>query len=322
MSLSTLPKQDFSPVATPSRDPRPLRIALAGYGVVGQALAARLAGEGGFEIASILVRDVTRTRAVPPPCPLTDDRQAFLASRFDVLVDVLSCERTGTALCAHALPRGIDAVSASKRVIAQGYRSLADAAAAGKSALLYSAAVGGGAPVLETVEEARGQGTVQRVEAVLNGTVNFILDRLHRGVSFDAALAEARARGFAEEDCSNDLSGADAAAKLRLIAAAAFDVDPGAVEVEAEALDPKRIALIRASGRRWIQHSQIDGKSARVCLRAVEEVDPFLLLPEEWNGAIVVNADGAIFQCTGRGAGGAPTSEAILSDLYAIARQC
>ncbi len=301
--------------AAPVSARRPLRIALAGYGVVGQALAKRLTSEADFEIVSILVRDPGRTRAIAPPCSLAGTVEAFLATPADILIDVLSCDATGEALSRRLLGSGRHVVSASKRVVARAGAEL-DALAATRGGMLrHSAAVGGAAPVLETVAEARQAGEIAEVAAVLNGTVNFILDRLHAGADLAIALDEARAAGFAEEDSSADLEGHDAAAKLKLIAARAFGVDPAGVEVTTEALNDAAAARIRASGRRWVQAARLMDGTARVELVPADEAG-LPALPGEWNCARVTTRDGRDFACIGRGAGGAATAEAVVADLF------
>jgi homoserine O-acetyltransferase len=301
---------------------RPLRIALAGYGVVGQALAAALRDHPAYEIVAILVRDTRRPRAEAPPCPPTDDLDRFLAVEADVLIDVLSCARVGRVVCETRLNKGVHVVSASKRLVSAHLATLAIRARLGGARLLYSAAVGGEAPVLEEVAAAAAHGPVREVRAVLNGTVNFILDRLHDGASFDAALAAARAAGFAEADPSEDLTGADAAAKLKLIAHRAWGVDPGAVAIETETLDAAVARRIAASGERWVQCARldlVDGQTVgRVALCALGEAEGLPALRDEWNCARIVTNDGRTFACEGRGAGGPATAEAILADLALI----
>lgn len=304
--------------AEPARPQRPLRIALAGYGVVGQALAARVAKEPGFEIVSILVRDLGRSRKIASPCPLTDDLTAFKAVPADILIDALSCDATGRQLCEARLSEGVHIASASKRVISSGHARLSQIAGEEGAHLLYSAAVGGAAPILETVARARQSGDIVEISATLNGTVNFILERLAAGADFAEALEEARRAGFAEEDSSADLSGADAAAKLRLVAATAFNADPEHVYVDVEPLDEALATRIRASGKRWVQIAAISGEQASVSIRPAEEAAPLPVLGDEWNAARVTLADGHIFSCLGRGAGGAATAEAIVADLFTI----
>ncbi|MFN3943676.1 MAG: hypothetical protein ACK4K7_01945 [Allosphingosinicella sp.] len=319
MTLTIITEDRTSPSVRPGAVP-PLRIALAGYGVVGQALRRRLAARPEFEIAAILVRDPARERAVPPPVTPTRDADALLSVRADLLIDVLSCARTGAALSEAALGAGLDVVSASKRVIAANHRRLSSAARARGGRLLYSAAVGGGAPVLETVAAARRQGPVREVRGILNGTVNFILDLLSAGRSFDAALAEAQAAGFAEEDPHEDLSGADAAAKLRLIAVEAFGVDPDEAEIAVEPLDPERVARIASDERRWVQLARIGREGGRISgsVRLVPAGPEAPALPGEFNWARAELADGAALSCEGRGAGGDPTACAILADLQLL----
>lgn len=302
---------------------RPLKIALAGYGHVGQALAARLAGDPAYRIVAILVRDPERPRAYPPPVAPTASVDHFLYPEADVLVDVLSCHTTGAALASRCLAMGVHAVSASKRAVASRYDALTGAARAGAATLLYGAAVGGAAPVLETVAAARAAGPIVDVAGVLNGTVNYLLDRLARGCGFEAALTDARLAGFAEEDPREDLSGADAAAKLRLIAIEAFGPGAGkALKVETEPLDTAKAAAIAISGERWVQIARLTagagGLLGRVSLERAAAVRALPPLPDEWNCAAITCADGRVFRCLGRGAGGVPTAEAIVADLFRV----
>ncbi|HEX8194392.1 MAG TPA: hypothetical protein VF552_15995 [Allosphingosinicella sp.] len=303
--------------STPPRTaaPRPLRIALAGYGTVGQALAEKLAARTDYRIVSVLVRDPLRTRAVAPPVPLTADRRAFLDVPADLLIDALSCAETGALLSEWALGRGLHVVSASKRVVSGCLPLLRAAARRSGAELLYSASVGGGAPVLETVAAARARGEVRAVDGVLNGTVGYILGRVAAGQPYAGALASAQRAGFAEEDPSEDLSGADAAAKLRLIAAEAWDLDPREVDVTAQPLDKDAVARIESSGEPWVQLARITrggGRVSLVPLRLASQLPP---LSGEGNCAVVTLADGSLFTCSGRGAGGGPTSASILTDL-------
>ena len=314
----------FSNAAQPFSQPPPLRVSLAGFGVVGQSVAERLQREPGFEIAAILVRDLDRPRSVAPPVPLTTCRQQFLDCPTDIIVDALSCEETGSLLCNAVLPAGVHIVSASKRMISAHHGGLANAASRGGSQLLYSAAVGGSAAVLETIDRARSRGEIAEVVGVLNGTVNFILQRLAEGAGFAAALAEAQEKGFAEENPEADLSGADTAAKLRIMGLRALGIEPAALHVPTEALDAEKAEHIRSSGERWVQVGILSrgqgGVQASVTLQPLREVAALPAIVDEWNCAAVKLADGRIYRCIGRGAGGAATAEAIVADLYGLLR--
>ena len=312
----------YSSAARPVSTPPPLRISLAGYGVVGQALAERLERESAFEIAAILVRNTDRARSVAPPVPVTNDREKFLRCPTHIIVDALSCEETGSLLCNAVLPTGVHIVSASKRVISAHHTGLAEAALQGGSQLLYSAAVGGSAAVLETIDRARSKGEIAEVVGVLNGTVNFILQRLGEGLGFEEALREAQEKGFAEENAEADLSGADAAAKLRLIVHRAVGFDPSTVSVSTERLDANKAKEILASRERWVQVGMFSRRNgavqAAVTLQPLREVATLPAILDEWNCAAVKLLDGSIYRCVGRGAGGAATAEAIVADLYEL----
>lgn len=295
----------------------PIRVALAGYGTVGQAVARRLADEPRFEIVSVLVRDVAKPRAVASPMSPTDDSTAFAASVPDILVDALSDPALSGRLCETMLGQGVHVASASKRMVAD--RRVATSAAGG--ALAFSAAVGGGAAMLEAVAEARPSGKIVRVRGLLNGTVNAVLTAMAGGLGFPDALTRAQAAGFAEADPSDDLSGADAAAKLRILARAAFDA--AELDILCEPLDADAAKRIAASGERWVQladlvqaNGAVRGSVTLVPASRSTMPDP---PRDEWNCLFIDTADGRTHGCIGRGAGGAATAEAVIADLYDLA---
>jgi homoserine dehydrogenase len=208
--------------------------------------------------------------------------------------------------------------TASKRLVSERLEELTSFAEAGGAALLYSAAVGGSTPILEAIDRERSAGPIAEVRGILNGTVNFVLSALADGLSFEAALDLARKSGFAEEDSEADLSGADAAAKLKLIAHRAFGVSPKEVRVSCERLDKSLAAVIRASGERWVQLSEVRQEESivarvRLCPASGAGV---LAPPYEWNVGVIRCRDGREVAIRGRGAGGAATAEAVLADLY------
>lgn len=312
-------------VGAPLAHVRPVTIAIAGYGIVGQALVERLHGDPAFRIQAILVRDASRERRVAPPCPVTTDRRALLAGNPDILIDVLSCAETGALLSEWALARGIHLVSASKRVIAGCHDALERCASGSGAHFLYDAAVGGETPILETVASAAAEGPIASISAVLNGTVNFILDRLAHGLSFEAALKDAQAAGFAEEDPTEDVSGADACAKLRIIAATAFGGSPTDYDFKAEALDAATATRIARSGERWVQLARIEQVAGRVTgsvtLQPRSAVGALPAVEREWNCVLVTGEDGFSRAVAGRGAGGNATAGALIADLARLTRE-
>ncbi len=293
---------------------RPLRVALAGCGVVGGGVLARLLSDDRFSVVGVLVRDPKKPRdPAAPEGLLLSDPAALLAREPDVLVEAISDASTGLALIRAALSRGIDVVSANKQAVGGDLPALTALAEAHDARLLYSASVGGGSPLIETVRRARAHAPVVRIEAVLNGTCNFILNRLADGIAFDDALTGAREAGFAEEDPTADLSGLDAAAKLAILAHEALD----------GGLTPERIAratlaadAILPPGRvRQLARLDVRTDRAEVSFAAADGDPLFADLPDEWNALRVTTGDGRVFTARGRGAGRIPTTESVWADL-------
>jgi homoserine dehydrogenase len=302
-------------IASPLPPPtRPLRVALAGCGVVGGGVLARLLADPRFVVVGVLVRDPAKPRDIPVPGGLTlTDPGALLAREPDVLVEAVSDPSTGLALIRAALTRGVQVVSASKQALATELPGLHALAAAHGATLRYSASVGGGAPLIETARRAREHGPVVRIEAVLNGTCNFILNRLAVGASFDQALAQARAAGFAEEDPSADLTGLDAAAKLAILAHEAGVDCPPIDGIDRQTLGANTI--LPTGGARQLARLDIGERTAAIRFGSVGEDRLLTDLPDEWNALRVVTADGRVFTARGRGAGRRPTTESVWADI-------
>ena len=312
---------DHSAPSGPSVPDAPIRVAIAGGGVVGGGLLARLLSDPRYQVTGVLVRDPRKVRDVAAPAELyTSDRDAFLAAKPDMLVEALSEGEAGHDLIRAALEAGIDVASANKQAISRDPAGLQAWADEHKALLVYSAAVGGGAPMIETLRVAREAGPVAGFEAVLNGTVNFMLDRLSAGADFADALADARVAGFAEEDPSSDLEGRDAAAKVRLLAYEAFGETPrdGAItcDVLSAAFKPNGGAVRQIGAC----HKSDTGLDATVVLDRDLSDPLFLALRGERNALKVYGEDGRVWSCKGRGAGRWPTTESVLADVADIIR--
>ncbi|MFN3389357.1 MAG: hypothetical protein ACK40O_10530, partial [Allosphingosinicella sp.] len=212
--------------ARPAR-PERLRVALLGCGAVGAGVLAYLKARPDlFEVAPVLVRRPELHGAAG----FTDRLSDALAGKPDLLVELIGGADYPADIMRSALRAGAHVVSANKAAVARHYDSLHACAEAGGGSLRYSGAVGGGAPVLETL--ARLAGEVVAVEGVMNGTGNFLLSRLGEGWPFLDAVAKAQELGFAEADPAADVDGHDAADKLSILIREAFGV----------ALLPERIA--------------------------------------------------------------------------------
>lgn len=312
--------------APPRRVPprRRLKVAVAGCGVVGGGALSRLLGDARVEVVGVLVRDPAKARDIPgfpaeALAPLLVDNAAALLDRGpDILLEALSEAEAGHAVIRAALERGVDVASANKQAVSRDPAGLLALAEAYQAKLLWSASIGGGAPMVETLRATRADGPVTAFEAVLNGTVNFMLERLGAGASFEEALTEARAAGFAEEDPSSDLEGLDAAAKVRLLAFEAFGVMPDEADIPRDVLSADAPP---PSGARQLCRCRLDNGRVVAEVRLVAgALDPlFAALNGERNALKVIGPDGSAVRCRGRGAGRWATAESLLADLAELA---
>jgi homoserine dehydrogenase len=304
-----------------SRRTKPLRVAVAGCGVVGGGVVERLlARPDAYELTAILVRDGDKPREADIAALVTTDPEALLASKPDVVVDVLSGRAASVVLMQAALTHGVDVVSANKQAVISAHAQLTEAARESGARLLHSAAVGGGSPLIELVRRARRAGPVAEVEGVLNGTVNFMLDRLAKGESFEEALKAAQAAGLAEADPSADLDGRDAAAKLRILALEAFGLVLQEADVSRETLD--QAVAARAAGSPLKQVARISFRRGRpVATVAFERALGFEAVTGDRNLVRVSAPDGRVWTAGGRGAGCWPTTESVFADLAELSMQ-
>ncbi|HWO89267.1 MAG TPA: homoserine dehydrogenase, partial [Gemmatimonadales bacterium] len=284
-----------------------LRVVLLGLGTVGRGVLEHLERmRDRFEVVAIAVRRPERHEGVSPHL-LTTDAVATAAGECDVVVEMLGGDEPARSAVAAALAAGHDVVSANKLVMATGVTLRARC----------SAAVGGAVPMLETVRRLRRRGRILMIEAVLNGTTNFILDCLRQGASFAGALAEAQRLGYAEADLALDLDGTDAALKLVLLARAAF----GKCSLEDIVWNgiPRsgRGGVVRLVARTWKESGGVRGV---IGPQRLHRSHPLAAVRGADNAMIVHSAVAGTVTVWGRGAGRWPTAEAVVSDLLDLWR--
>jgi homoserine dehydrogenase len=305
----------------------PSRVLLLGLGTVGLGVYRRLlAVPQLFEPLGALVRHRGKHEAAGVPVKLLHSSEdAVLASQPDIVVDALPGGRVSQRLVGDFLSRGVDVVTANKALIADHGAALMKARHKGGSLLRFSAAVGGSAPMIEAVCMAARRGPVQAIAGVLNGTCNYLLERCALGASFEETLADAQARGFAEADPTEDLSGRDAERKLRILAEHAFGEPLLDVTTELFTVEQGHAACEasrRGSSLRQVASVRRDrGRlSGRVAFEVLAREHPLALVSGEWNALVVTHSDGRSLKVVGRGAGRWPTSEAVVADLLEVRR--
>ena len=207
----------------------PLRVALLGCGVVGSAVATRLVEHADdlaarvgapLELVGIAVRRPQRPRPDVPvdPALFTADAEE-LVTRADIVVEVIGGIDPARGLILRAMKHGASVVSANKALLAEDGPTLYAAADDNDVDLYYEAAVAGAIPILRPIRESLAGDDVRRVLGIVNGTTNFVLDKMDTtGAGFAETVEQAQALGYAEADPTADVEGFDAAAKAAILA--------------------------------------------------------------------------------------------------------
>jgi homoserine dehydrogenase len=304
----------------------PLKLLLLGLGQVGQGVYCHLQQLSAFfEIAGIHVRDPHKTRDFEVrQTLLSSDLGQLLTRPHDLVVDVCGDPSTAYRVIQTCLRAGRPAVSASKRLVAEHGAELSRLATKSATRFCYSA-VCGGAPMIETLTQALQHGPVTRLRGVLNGTCNYILDRLAEGVPMHTAVSQARLQGFAEANVSRDLYGDDSVDKLRILARLAFGAESDAIPISRQGMpltgNPP-LGMDGAEGRVVRQVATFDpANGASVQLVALPADDYLAGARGEENRLLITGADGREWRVRGKGAGRWPTAEAVIADLLDIHTQ-
>jgi len=317
-----------------------LSVGVAGLGTVGAGLLRLLrdnaeiisarAGRA-VVVTAVSARDRGRDRGVGLDGLRWYDDPVALASdpAVDVVVELIGgSEGPARALVEAALEAGKPVVTANKALLAVHGAGLAALAERRGVPLGFEAAVAGGIPVIKALREGLAGNRIDRVAGILNGTCNYILTMMREhGREFADVLADAQLLGYAEADPAFDVDGIDAAHKLAILAALAFNrpVDFGAVHIEGiRGVCAVDIAFARELGYRikllGIARRTAAGIETRVHPCMVPEANPIARVDGVFNAVVAEGDAVGRIMLEGRGAGAGPTASAVVADLVDIAR--
>lgn len=322
----------------------PLKVALLGCGVVGSAvarlltlhaddLAARVGRR--LELVGIAVRRANRDRS-----DLGVDQSLFttdaesLVARADVVIEVIGGIEPARSLILRAFEHGASVVTANKALLAEDGPTLYAAADKYGVDLYYEAAVAGAIPILRPIRESLAGDDVRKVLGIVNGTTNYVLDKMDTtGMGFAEAVEQAQSLGYAEADPTADVEGFDAAAKAAILASLAFHTRvssddvyrEGITEVTAADVEAARqmdcVVKLLAICERTVDASGADlGVSVRVHPAMIPRSHPLGSVRDAFNAVFVEATAAGPLMFYGKGAGGDPTASAVLGDVVAVAR--
>ena len=314
---------------------RPLRVALLGFGTVGQSVARILAERpelaDRLELTHVYNRAVSRKRVdwVSGPVKWTEDLDDIFASAPDVLVEVMGGVEPAFTVVRTAMERGVSIVTANKMLLAAHGPELLKLATARGVQLRFEAAVAGGVPLIHGVREGLAGDQLTGVAGILNGTCNYILSRMSASdEDLDPVLADAQRLGYAEADPTADVDGHDAAAKLVVLAGIAFRRF-----IRSDAIPKCSIRPIGSADFRYArrldatirQISQIQSRDAGfyafVGPALVPNHSSFGRNEGANNVVSIYGRYGGESAFSGAGAGGPATAVAVVSDLLALTQR-
>ena len=321
-----------------------LNVAVLGCGSVGSQVVRLLLEQADdltarvgapLHLVGVAVRRIDAPREVDVPEGLLTTDAAGLAARDDVdlVVEVIGGIEPARSLILAALESGASVVTANKALLAEDGPTLFEAAEKAGRDLYYEAAVAGAIPILRPLRESLAGDRVTRVLGIVNGTTNFILDKMDTtGAGFEEALEEAQELGYAEADPTADVEGFDAAAKAAILASLAFHTRVTAADVHREGItdvtaadissarDMGSVVKLLAIAEVSTGTSGDAGVSVRVHPAMIPRSHPLASVREAFNAVFVESEAAGQLMFYGPGAGGAPTASAVLGDLVTVAR--
>jgi homoserine dehydrogenase len=334
----------------PVKEAQALRVALLGCGVVGSAVARLLTENAGdltarigrpLEIVGVAVRRPDKDRAeTGVDAALFTTDAADLVTRADVVIEVIGGIEPARSLILAAMKHGASVVTANKALLAEDGPRLYEAAQECDVDLYYEASVAGAIPLLRPLRESLLGDDVHRILGIVNGTTNYVLDKMDStGAGFADSVEQAQALGYAEADPTADVEGFDAAAKAAILASLAFHTRVAAKDVYREGITEVTVADINAARDmdcvvkllaicERIKGSQVGndsaGTSAGISVRVhpamIPRTHPLAGVREAFNAVFVEAESAGSLMFYGQGAGGDPTASAILGDVVAVAR--
>lgn len=319
----------------PALNPTPIRLSVLGCGTVGSAVIAGLRERAEeftarigrpLLLTGIAVHNLSKPRPGIDRALLSDDPAAVIAEA-DIVVEVMGGLNPARELIAAALKQGTSVVSANKALLAT-HPKLFDAARDARVTLAYEAAVAGAIPIVRAVERSLAGDEIESISGIINGTTNVILGLMAQGQSYAEALAYAQEAGFAEADPTADVEGYDAAAKIALLANAAFRTRITLDQVNARGITqihPADLAAAKRDGQviKLVAHARRESAGVVVAVTPtrVDRAHPLAAIEGPMN-AVTVQARGAgPLTFTGAGAGGPATASAVLADVVAVAQE-
>lgn len=316
-----------------------INIGLLGFGTVGSGVAKIMHGHQqdlqyklGVEVSikKVLVKDISKSRDTELSSDIfTNDLEELLNDpSIDLIIEVMGGTNGAKDAIERALLAGKGVVTANKDVMAEFGQELLRLADEMKCDLFYEASVGGGIPLIRTMEDGLASDRISALTGIVNGTTNFILTKMkHENMSYEDALAEATRLGFAEADPSADVDGIDAARKMVILASLAFSTEVHLDDVFVRGLKEIQDGDLELAERfgYTVKLAGSAEKDENGIAIAVEPVlfpnsHPLASVNNEYNAVYIYGDAVGETMLYGPGAGSLPTATSVTADIVAACR--
>src|SRR5260221_1741300 len=306
-----------------------LSIGLFGFGVGGEGLYKIWQQTPSLKatIKKVCIKNPHKKRDAPASLFTTDRNELLFDDEINVIVEVINESDAAYEIISTALKNGKQAVSSSKKMIAEHLRELIALQEETGLSFLYEASACASIPVIRNLEEYYDNDLLHSIKAIVNGSTNFILTKIfEEQLDFKEALLLAQQFGFAESDPSLDVEGYDAVNKWSLLLTHAYGIVEQIENIvftgiqniqlsDALIAKEKKYAIKLVADAKKLRNGKV---AAYVLPQFVKQDDHLAFVKNEYNGVVIETgfADKQFFY--GKGAGSFPTASAVLSDISAL----
>ncbi|MDD7368926.1 MAG: homoserine dehydrogenase [Berryella intestinalis] len=257
-----------------------------------------------------------------------DYREVVTDPNVDLVIELIGGTTVAHDAVCEALRNGKAVVTANKALMATAGEEVFSLAEEHGVEVAFEASVGGGIPIIDPLKHSLIANRISKVMGIVNGTTNYMLTRMdEEGASYEEALADAQARGFAEADPSADVDGLDAAAKIAILSSIAFNSRVNLSDVHAEGI--RNITTTDLQTARdmgycvklmAIGHRTDDGVDVRVHPTMIPLSHQMAKVNGVYNAIYVVGDAVGETMFFGEGAGAGPAASAVMGDVLEVAR--
>lgn len=282
-----------------------------------------------LNVKKVLVKHPECHQKVQGEIGLTTDIQEIIDDQeIQIVVELIGGIHPAKEYIEMALHSRKNVVTANKDLIATYGPELSKLAHDNHCDLMYEASVAGGIPILRTINNSFSADKITEVKGIVNGTTNYILTQMsQQGWSYEKALGEAQKLGFAEADPTNDVTGKDAAFKMVILSQFAFGIQLTINDFNVTGIDRLSAFDVQQAGKfgyviKLVGISRVinDGVFVEVAPVLIPVDHPLATINNEYNAVMVTGQAVGDTLFYGRGAGGLPTANSVLSDITSVTK--